>query len=260
MLLGERLERHQPALQARGQRSLDAGHNHRSTLAGGRADLARPRVWGRAAELATLALALLALGALVATAGAEVVQSGVVRVTSTPDFTPEGPAARYAGADHGRSRRPHLDHRRQPSAGPRRLQIGLNSAGQIEPHGLPVCPAGALQSTSSEAALERCGPALVGSGISKRSWLRRRADPGDRPRPRLQQRRRRPARDADPHLHRATGAGDAGHPAEDQPRRRGVRDGPDDARCRHSRAARLDHRAELRIGRSFSYGGAAAAT
>ena len=112
----------------------------------------------------TLALALLALGALVATAGAEVVQSGVVRVNFDARISPkalprETPApitievsGRISTTDG--SRPPALD----------RLQIGLNSAGQIDPHGLAICPAGALQSTSSEAALEQCGPARVGSG------------------------------------------------------------------------------------------------
>ena len=44
------------------------------------------------------------------------------------------------------------------------LRVELNSAGQIESRGLPACAAAVLQSTSSEAALERCRPALVGTG------------------------------------------------------------------------------------------------
>ena len=46
----------------------------------------------------------------------------------------------------------------------RNLEIKLNRNGRLDSTGLPVCRAPALQSTSTETALSRCGPALVGSG------------------------------------------------------------------------------------------------
>jgi hypothetical protein len=45
-----------------------------------------------------------------------------------------------------------------------RLEIGLNRAGAITTRGLPVCSAPLLQSTTTQAALAACGPALVGRG------------------------------------------------------------------------------------------------
>ena len=67
-------------------------------------------------RLATVALLLLAIGALAAVAAAEVVQSGNVRITFHAKFTPAVAAARTPGTDLGRSRRADLDHRRQPAA------------------------------------------------------------------------------------------------------------------------------------------------
>ncbi len=46
----------------------------------------------------------------------------------------------------------------------RELTIAVNRAGVVSNAGLPVCRAPELQQTSSEAALEACGPALVGHG------------------------------------------------------------------------------------------------
>jgi hypothetical protein len=46
----------------------------------------------------------------------------------------------------------------------RQLEVAINRNGRLYNKGLPVCSAPVLQSTSSEAALERCGPALVGRG------------------------------------------------------------------------------------------------
>jgi hypothetical protein len=46
----------------------------------------------------------------------------------------------------------------------RRLAIALNSQGRLFSRGLPRCTAGQLQQTSTEVALEICGPALVGRG------------------------------------------------------------------------------------------------
>lgn len=46
----------------------------------------------------------------------------------------------------------------------RRVKIAINRSGKLSAVGLPVCPSASLQSTSSEAALEACRPALVGRG------------------------------------------------------------------------------------------------
>jgi hypothetical protein len=46
----------------------------------------------------------------------------------------------------------------------KRLAIELNRAGRVQSQGLPVCSSPLLQSTSSETALRRCRPALVGRG------------------------------------------------------------------------------------------------
>ncbi len=46
----------------------------------------------------------------------------------------------------------------------RRIEIGLNRNGRLSTDGLPACSGRRLQSTSAEAALERCGPSLVGRG------------------------------------------------------------------------------------------------
>jgi hypothetical protein len=46
----------------------------------------------------------------------------------------------------------------------RRIEIGLNRNGRLSTDGLPACSGRELQATSSKAALERCGPSLVGRG------------------------------------------------------------------------------------------------
>jgi hypothetical protein len=46
----------------------------------------------------------------------------------------------------------------------KRIEIDLNRHGRISTAGLPTCKAATLQSTTTQAALERCGPALVGRG------------------------------------------------------------------------------------------------
>jgi len=46
----------------------------------------------------------------------------------------------------------------------RRIEIALNRNGRLSTAGLPPCSAGALQSTSTATALQRCRPSLVGRG------------------------------------------------------------------------------------------------
>jgi hypothetical protein len=119
---------------------------------------------GTRRRIATIALVLVAIAALAATAGAEVVQTGVVRVsfkasvspTALPRETPAPITVSFAGQIST------TDGSQPPAL--QRLQIGLNSAGVIDSHGLPLCSSGVLQSTSSEAALEHCRSSLVGSG------------------------------------------------------------------------------------------------
>jgi hypothetical protein len=44
------------------------------------------------------------------------------------------------------------------------ISVALNRQGKLFTRGLPVCPAGLLESTTTAQARERCGPALVGHG------------------------------------------------------------------------------------------------
>src|SRR6478672_13147293 len=46
----------------------------------------------------------------------------------------------------------------------RRVEIALNRNGRLTTTGLPACTSARLQSTSTEAAVQRCGPSLVGRG------------------------------------------------------------------------------------------------
>lgn len=46
----------------------------------------------------------------------------------------------------------------------RRLEIALNRQGKLSTLGLPTCSGSLLQSTTTQAALALCGPALVGRG------------------------------------------------------------------------------------------------
>lgn len=51
------------------------------------------------------------------------------------------------------------------------LEVALNRNGRLFSKGLPVCSAPLLQSTSTETALARCRPALVGEGKFKAQVL-----------------------------------------------------------------------------------------
>lgn len=112
----------------------------------------------------TLALLLLAVGALAAVARAETIQAGDVRVSFKADFTPkalprERPAPITVNFEGEIST---TDDTHPPALG--QLRIELNSAGVIDASGLAKCPTSALQATSSDLALARCRPALVGQG------------------------------------------------------------------------------------------------
>jgi hypothetical protein len=115
-------------------------------------------------RLATLVLLLTAAGALAGLARAEVIQTGNVRVNFHAGFSPVSlPRETPAPITVERQGKISTTDGSHPPA-LRKMRVELNSAGQIDTRGLPACPTPRLQATSSTAALERCGPALVGRG------------------------------------------------------------------------------------------------
>ncbi len=119
---------------------------------------------GTRRRLATVALLLFAAAAFAAGANAEVIQSGDVRVSFLAKFAPttlprETPAPITVEVGGKIST---TDGSPPPAL--RNLRVELNSAGRIEPAGLPSCEPSLLQSTDSASALARCGPAKVGDG------------------------------------------------------------------------------------------------
>lgn len=110
-----------------------------------------------------IAIALAAL-ACVGVARGELSQSGDLRIAFDGGFTPRMlPRDRLAPVTinvTGSIRT--TDGSRPPQL--RRMVVAINRNGRLFTRGLPACPAGLLQSTTTEAALERCGPALVGRG------------------------------------------------------------------------------------------------
>src|SRR3954452_10542297 len=119
---------------------------------------------GMRRRLATFAILLIATGALAAGAGAEIVQSGNVRVTFHAKFTPHVlPRERPAPISVEVAGEISTTDGSQPPA-LKQLRFELSSSGKIETRGLPACRASALQSTSSDVAIERCGTAQIGRG------------------------------------------------------------------------------------------------
>lgn len=115
-------------------------------------------------RLATLALLLIATGALAAGAAAEVVQSGDVRVAFHAEFAPHAlPRERAAPISVEVEGKISTTDGSQPPP-LKRLRLELTSAGKIDTEGLPSCRSAQLQTTSSELALQRCGRAKVGFG------------------------------------------------------------------------------------------------
>jgi hypothetical protein len=119
---------------------------------------------GTRRRLATLALLLALASGLAAVAGAETVQSGDLRVAFAADFSPkklprDSPAPITVEVEGKIST---VDGSHPPPL--QRLRIELNSAGKIDPTGIPICAAPLLQSTSTAAARASCGRAQVGSG------------------------------------------------------------------------------------------------
>jgi hypothetical protein len=97
-------------------------------------------------------------------AQAELSQNGNVRILFSGDFSP-----RSLPRDHlapvtidVQGAISTTDGSHPPAV--RRIEIALNRHGRLYTQGLPSCTGAQLQSTSTEAALERCRPALVGRG------------------------------------------------------------------------------------------------
>jgi hypothetical protein len=114
----------------------------------------------RAIPIALLLAALLGAGV----ARGELTQSDGLRVAFDGGFTPHAlPRNRPVpvtvhiegsiGTANG-SRPPQL----------RRIAFAINRHGRLSTRGLPTCQTGLLQSTTTQAALARCRPALVGRG------------------------------------------------------------------------------------------------
>lgn len=115
-------------------------------------------------RIVAFALLLVAAGALAAAAGAEVVQSGDVRVNFAGTFAPQAlPRERAAPISVSVEGKISTTDGSQPPP-LRELRMELNSAGEIDTSGLPACRSAQLQSTSSETALQRCRSAQVGKG------------------------------------------------------------------------------------------------
>lgn len=107
-------------------------------------------------------IALALLGA--ALAHGEVRQSGNVRISFSGGFTPHAlPRERPAPISvHVKGSIGTVDGSHPPAV--RRVEIALNRNGKLTTEGLPACSSARLQSTSSETALQRCAPSLVGRG------------------------------------------------------------------------------------------------
>jgi hypothetical protein len=108
-------------------------------------------------------IAVLALG-WAADSGAERVIKDGLELTFNADFAPHAlPRHRSAPVSVEVSGRiATTDDSHPPPL--RWLEIAIHRNGRLYSKGLPVCSAPILQSTSTEAALERCRPALVGRG------------------------------------------------------------------------------------------------
>ena len=114
--------------------------------------------------LVALLGALIGSGLLVGGAGGETVRQGGLQVSFggsvAPKVLPRTGTTPVSVAIRGGVRA--LGGGPPPSL--RRIAIEVNRVGVLDRRGLPVCPAGRLRASSTEAALTACGPALVGEG------------------------------------------------------------------------------------------------
>lgn len=112
------------------------------------------------------ALALVAVLGSVA-AQAEIRQVGNLRISFSGGFSPHAlPRERPAPiALDVAGKISTTDGTHPPALS--RIEIGLNRNGRLSTVGLPDCTTGDLQTSTTEIALERCRPALVGRGHFK---------------------------------------------------------------------------------------------
>jgi hypothetical protein len=110
--------------------------------------------------LAAILLGLLGGGL----AQAELSQDGNLRISFSGDFAPHSlPRDRLAPVTvEVKGAISTTDGSHPPAL--RRIEIALNRSGKLSTQGLPACTGAVLQATSTEIALKRCGPSLVGRG------------------------------------------------------------------------------------------------
>jgi hypothetical protein len=97
-------------------------------------------------------------------AQAELSQDGNVRISFNGGFTPHSlPRNRPAPITIDVQGAIGTTDGSHPPA-VQRIEIALNRNGRLSTQGLPACTSPLLQSTSTETALKRCRPALVGRG------------------------------------------------------------------------------------------------
>ena len=97
-------------------------------------------------------------------AEAELSQDGNVRISFSGNFSPHSlPRDRLAPVTIDVQGAIGTTDGSHPPA-VRRIEIAINRHGRLSTQGLPACSGPRLQSTSTEAALNRCRPALVGRG------------------------------------------------------------------------------------------------
>lgn len=115
-------------------------------------------------RLAILALLALACLAVAAAAEGEQVRKGDLRLSFDAGFAPRAlPRSRPAPVSiEFESAISSADGSRPPAL--KRFELALNRNGRVSTRGLPTCRAAKLQSASTDTALARCRPALVGHG------------------------------------------------------------------------------------------------
>jgi hypothetical protein len=109
---------------------------------------------------------LLAIAALVgaALAQGEISQEGNLRITFSGGFTPRAlPRDRPAPIAVSLKGEIGTTDNTQPPA-LNRMEFSINRNGKLATAGLPACTSAQLQSTTTQAAMLRCRPALVGRG------------------------------------------------------------------------------------------------
>ena len=110
-------------------------------------------------------LLLILVGLLgVGLAQAKIEQKGNLRISFSGGFSPHSlPRDRLAPVTIAVNGEIGTTDGSHPPA-VRRVEIAINRHGQLSTQGLPACSGPLLQSTSTETALQRCRPALVGRG------------------------------------------------------------------------------------------------